>query len=118
LPPSAHSRRPALPAHGVTASPAQSLLTFLSLVCATELFFSFFLLRVVVGAEIMPGSSAGLNLPKMETCPSIKEDAYHANKRSSFLWFEKSTKQMMARLDLTINTTSYPGTWVSIYERQ
>jgi hypothetical protein len=32
---------------------------------------------------------------------SIKEDAYHADKRSSFLRFKKSTKQMMARLDLT-----------------
>jgi hypothetical protein len=116
LPPSAHRRRPALPAHGVTASPAQSLSTFLSLVCATKLFFSFFLLRVIVGAEIMPGSIASLNLPKMETCPSIKEDAYHADKRSIFLRFKKSTKQMMAHLDLTINTTPYPGTWALIYD--
>jgi hypothetical protein len=59
--------------------------------------------EVVVGDEIM-GSSAGLNLPKMETCPLIKEDAYHADKRSSILRFKKSNKQMMARLDLTINT--------------
>jgi hypothetical protein len=52
----------------------------------------------------------------METCPSIKENAHHADKRSIFLRFKKSTKQMMARLDLTINTASYPGTWGLIYD--